>query len=119
MKSEADSNLYFLLVGDDPLILVLHVDGVFFTGSEKIIKGCKRYLALEFEMNDIRPMHYFLWLEVWQWIGEIFLGQGKYVANILRRFEMVDCKPMDTAIITNFKNLNDSESELVDPTVYR
>ena len=33
VKSEADPNLYFLLVGDGPLILVLYVDALFLTGS--------------------------------------------------------------------------------------
>jgi hypothetical protein len=35
-------------------------------------------MAVEFEMKDIGMMHYFLGLEVWQRLGEIFLGQGKY-----------------------------------------
>jgi hypothetical protein len=37
-------------------------------------------------MKDIDLMHYFLGLEVWQRSGEIFLGQGKYTVEILRRF---------------------------------
>jgi hypothetical protein len=65
VKSEADSNLYFSLVSDDPLILVLYVDDLFLTGSEKLIEECKESLALEFEMKDIGLMHYFLGLKVW------------------------------------------------------
>jgi hypothetical protein len=52
-KSEADPNLYFILVGDDPLILVLYVDDLFLTGAEKLIAMCKQDLASEFEMKDI------------------------------------------------------------------
>ena len=33
-KSEADPNLYFIMVGDDLLILLLHVDDLFITGGE-------------------------------------------------------------------------------------
>jgi hypothetical protein len=47
-KSEADPNLYYILVDEDPLILVLYVDDLFLTGSEKLIEGCKRDLASEF-----------------------------------------------------------------------
>ena len=32
-KSEADPNLYFILVGEDPLILLLYVDDLFITGA--------------------------------------------------------------------------------------
>jgi hypothetical protein len=64
-KSEADPNLYYIVVGEDPLILVLYVDDIFITGVERLIDGCKQSLASEFEMKDIGLMHYFLGLEVW------------------------------------------------------
>ena len=75
-KSEADLDLYFIMVGDDPLILLLYVDDLFITGRERPIAACKKDLATEYEMTDIGLMHYFLGLEVWQESGHIFLGQG-------------------------------------------
>ena len=45
---------------------------------------CKRDLPSEYEMSDIGLMHYFFGLEVWQELGHIFLGQGKYALDILR-----------------------------------
>jgi hypothetical protein len=118
-KSEADPNLYFILVGADPLILVLYIDDLFLTGAEDLIVGCKADLASEFEMKDIGLMHYFLRLEVWQVSGEIFLGQGKYAVEILRRFRMEDYKSMATPIITNLKKVITSYSEFLDPRIYR
>eukprot|EP00253_Pinus_taeda_P011424 PITA_11424 len=35
------------------------------------------------------------------------------------RFHMEDCKPMSTPMITNWKKLHASDTELVDPTLYR
>ena len=35
-------------------------------------------------------MHYYLGLEVWQEPNEIYLGQGKYVIEILKRFDMME-----------------------------
>ena len=64
-KSEADSNLYFKVVGNLPLILVLYVDDLFLTGDEHQIAQCKRELTFEFKMKDLGLMHYFLGLEVW------------------------------------------------------
>jgi hypothetical protein len=118
-KSEADPNLYFIMVGEDPLILLLYVDDLFITGAERLISSCKESLASEFEMTDIGLMHYFLGLEVWQEPGHIFLGQGKYVCDILSRFQMGDSRPMTTPMITNWKKLHASESQLVDSTLYR
>ena len=73
-KSEADLDLYFIMVGDDPLILLLYVDDLFITGGERPIVACKKDLASEYEMTDIGLMHYFWGLEVWQELGHIFLG---------------------------------------------
>jgi hypothetical protein len=70
------------------------VDDLFLIGSKKLISSCKRDLAVEFKMKDLGLMHYFLGLEVWQKNGHIFLGQGKYVVEILKKFGMQDCMPM-------------------------
>ena len=116
-QSEVDPN--FIVIGEEPLILVLYVDDLVITGAERLIEHCKRDLASEFEMKDIGLMHYFLGLEVWQEEGHLFLGQGKYIVDILSRFHMEDCRPMSTPMIANWKKLHALDSELVDPTLYR
>ena len=73
-RSDADPNLYYKVVNDEPLNLVLYVDDLFLTRNEKLIIWCKKKLASEFEMKDLGLMHYFLGLEVWQRKKYIFLG---------------------------------------------
>jgi hypothetical protein len=41
-KSSADPNLYFKVVDDGPIILLLYVDDLFLTGVEKLISECKK-----------------------------------------------------------------------------
>jgi hypothetical protein len=55
-------------------------------------------------MKDLGLMHYFLGLEVWQRPRDIFLRQGKYTVDILRKFSMMDCKSMATPMETNLKS---------------
>eukprot|EP00253_Pinus_taeda_P017488 PITA_17488 len=119
VKSEADPNLYYLTVENEPLILVLYVYDLFLKGSSRLIKDCKENLATEFDMKDLGRMHYFLGLEVWQQKGEIFIGQGRYTTEILKRFRMQDCRPMATPMITNWKKIDAFEDKEVDPTLYR
>jgi hypothetical protein len=88
-KSKADSNLYFKVMNDEHVILLLYVDNLFLTGEKKLIINCKKKLVAEFEMKDLGLMHYFLGLEVWQSPEKIFLNQGKYVVEILKRFDML------------------------------
>ena len=120
-KSIVDSNLYFKVVHNHVLILVLYVNDLFRTGDEQLIEQCKREHTSEFEMKNIGLMHYFLGLDVWQKQGEIFLTQGKYAVDILQRFGMQDCKSMSVPMITNSTKLWDSatNSQSVDSTLYR
>jgi hypothetical protein len=117
-KSKVDSNLYFKVMNDESVILLLYVDDLFLTGEEKLITDCKKKLATEFDMKDLGPMHYFLGLEVWQSPEKIFLNQGKYAVEIPKRFDMLECKAMNTPMETNLKLLVDTSSELVDATLY-
>ena len=119
VKSEENTNLYYLVVGGEVLILILCVNDLFLTGSLGLREECKRDLAADFEMKDLGLTHYFLGMEVRQTDGEIFIGQGKYCIEILRRFEMEDCRAMSTPMITNWRKIDASKEKDVDPTLYR
>ena len=61
-------------------------------------------------MKDIELMHYILGLEVCQSREGIFPNQGKYAVEILKIFDMLDCKAMTTPMDTNLKLLSDETS---------
>jgi hypothetical protein len=68
-KSHADPNLYYKVVDNAPIILLLYIDDLFITGEESLIIQCKKELASEFDMKDLDLMHYYLGLEQWQkWV---------------------------------------------------
>ena len=119
IKTDVDPNLYYLIVENESFILVLYVDDLFLRGSLGLIKDCKKNLEAKFDMKDMGLIHYFLGLEVWQKNGEIFLGQGGYAKEILKRFRVHDCGSMATPIITNWKKIDASRDNEVDPTLYR
>ena len=73
-KSKDDPNLYFKVIEDELVILLLYVNDLFLTGNEKQIVECKKKLVEEFEMKDLGLMHYFLGLEVWKNLEGIFLN---------------------------------------------
>ena len=113
-KNKVDHNLSYKVVKFVPIILLLYVDDLFLTGNEKQIMESKKKLTEEFEMKNLGLMHYFLGLEVWQSSEGIFLNQGKYVVEILKR-----CKVMATPMDSNLKLLADDSLELVVVTHYR
>jgi hypothetical protein len=83
-------------MNNEPVILLLYVDDLFLTREENLIAECKKRLVSEFEMKDLSLMYYFLGVEVWQSPRRIFLNQGKCMIEILKRFDMLECKPMNT-----------------------
>jgi len=98
---EVDANLYHIVVKGKLVIIILYVDDLILTGDDYFIVSCKEDLVREFEMKDMGLMHYFLGMEVWQKDGELFVSQGKYANEILRRFHMEQCKPMQTPLAGN------------------
>ena len=117
-KSKSDSNLYFKVESGRTVILMLYVDELFLTWEDELIVDAKRNISTKFKMKYLGIMHYFLGMEVWKSVAGIFLGQGKYVVEILKRFVMLDCKEMATAMASNLKLLCDASLEIIDTTIY-
>jgi len=114
-----DPNLYQIVVEGKLLIIVLYVDDLILTGDELLIHSCKDDLAKEFEMKDLGLLHYFLALEIWQNSDGLFVSQGKYAQEILEKFNMHGCKPVDTPLPSGWRKEDATSAEVVDATVYR
>ena len=117
-KSKVDSNLYFNVEYIRTMMLLLYVDNIFLIGEEELIKDAKMILATEFKMKYLGMMRYFLGMEVWQSLDGIFLGQGKYAVDILKRFGMMEYKEMATPMASSLKLLSDVSYEMVYTTMY-
>jgi hypothetical protein len=70
-------------------------------------------------MKDLALMHYFLGLEIWKKTDEIFLSQGKYTMEILKKFGMTECKSMPTPMVMDLKKMSNTDLGDVDPHLYR
>eukprot|EP00253_Pinus_taeda_P030768 PITA_30768 len=108
-----------IVVDGKLLIIVLYVDDLILTGDEMLILSCKEDLAREFEMKDLGLLHYFLGLEIWQCNDGLFVSQGKYAWEILEKFNMHGCKPVDTHLLGGWRKEDATSAEVVDATVYR
>ena len=72
----------------------------------------------EFEMKNLGLMNYFIGIEVEQLEQGIFIYQKKYSTDILKRFRMDKCKPVDTLATTGTKLSKQDEGEVVNSTMY-
>eukprot|EP00253_Pinus_taeda_P022669 PITA_22669 len=111
-KSEADPNLYQIVVEGKLLIIVLYEDDLILTRDELLILSCKEDLGREFEMKDLGLLHYFLGLEIWQRSDGLFVSQGKYSREILEKLHMHGCKPVDTPLPGGWRKEDATSVEL-------
>eukprot|EP00253_Pinus_taeda_P019864 PITA_19864 len=84
-----------------------------FHRDDQLIKSRKEDLTREFKMKEMGVMHYFLGMEE-DW--EVFVSQGKYANEILRRFHMDKCKPMQTPLADLCFAVNQLSQAMVQPT---
>jgi hypothetical protein len=57
--------------------------------KKKLMTNCYTNLVGEFEMKDLSLIHYLLGPKYWQSPKKIFLNQGKYAIEILKRFDIL------------------------------
>eukprot|EP00253_Pinus_taeda_P017953 PITA_17953 len=52
-------------------------------------------------------------------VVEVFISQGKYTNEVLKRFHMESSKPMETPLASNWRKEDDASGEVVEATVYK
>ncbi|KAM1053550.1 hypothetical protein ACFX2I_000976 [Malus domestica] len=101
------------------LIACLYVDDLIFTGNdETMFEKFKKSMTAEFDMTDLGKMRYFLGIEVIQRSDGIFIGQRKYAQEVLEKFNMDQCNPVQNPVVPGLKLTRNGGVE-VDSTVYR
>jgi hypothetical protein len=83
--------VYFKLIGDLLIYLVLYVDDMLLIGNnKKIIQDVKTQLSSKFDMKDLGAANFILGMEIKrdQENKKLRLNRRKYFKTILHRFDM-------------------------------
>ncbi|XP_024632970.1 uncharacterized mitochondrial protein AtMg00810-like [Medicago truncatula] len=87
--------------------------------NEEEMKVFKKNMMKRFEMSDLGNLTYFLGIEFEMNSQGILIHQRKYAQDVLKRFNMMNCKLISTPIDTRVKlSLVNVEKE-VDPTLFK
>lgn len=122
IRSQSDTCLYTKHNGHTKTYVLLYVDDVlFFSNNNDEIFALKSLLNKEFKMKDLGLVSNFLGIKVSQDFENKVtkLCQKDYLKNVLRKFDMQDCKMMSTPMDLNFnvKILNDSSDLVIDKNI--
>ena len=118
VSKDADHSLYTLQSREFLVIVILYVDDLILlaSGMTKMLE-VKAMLKEEYEMTNLGELHYCLGVEFKRdraaWT--ITMSQHKYLEEILKRFNMEECKAIGTPLDTHVKlaKLTDEEFEEV------
>ena len=100
------------------LIVCIYVDDLIFTGDFGI-KYFKGVMESEFEMTDLGLMKFLLGIEVQQYESGIFISQSKYASEVLKIFNIFNCKTTLTPIIIGLKLSKDDDGSTIDPMFFK
>ena len=104
-KSKNDYCLYTKFEGKDKLYVLIFVDDLIITGSNHVqVEVFKKLLSEKFKMKDLGNISYYLGITVTQDLekGILTLCQENYLTDVLERFGMLDCRPINTPLDVNF-----------------
>ena len=110
----SDSCLYYRF-DEDLFLIAIYVDDIILCckNADKI-KEMKNLLVTEYEIKDLGQLKYFLGVQINKSNDSIWLGQSIYVHNMLKKFNMENCKPMRTPFDYCNKNCVEDEKPFCD-----
>ncbi|KAG7533289.1 Integrase catalytic core [Arabidopsis thaliana x Arabidopsis arenosa] len=101
---------------DDQIFLLLYVDDMLVAAKDlEKIKILKKSLNKEFEMKDLGPATRILGMDIIRdrEKGVLKLSQGRYLKQVLRTFNMDDCKAVVSPINSAMKLRSLTQEELI------
>jgi hypothetical protein len=111
-KRNADNNLYIKVTQDNILLIEAYVDDIIFgRDDDKLSQKFAKDMQNEFEMSLLGELSFFLGIHICQRNQGIFISQTKYIKEMLKRFGMEDCKPINTPMKTSCKLSKDDDSK--------
>jgi hypothetical protein len=83
-----------------------------------MLEEFKDSMKIDFDMNDLGLIKYFLGIEIEKSSQCIFVCQQKYAIEIMRRFRMDKCKPAETPIALGMKLSTRDQGSTFDSILY-
>ncbi|KAG8485720.1 hypothetical protein CXB51_019072 [Gossypium anomalum] len=102
MLAKSDGSLFIRNTEGVLLYVLVYVDDIIVTGNHQgSIDAFVTSLDTQFSLKDLGPLSYFLGIEVVSTTDGLFLGQRKYIQDLLKRARMDQAKGSPTLMTTS------------------
>jgi hypothetical protein len=120
IMGKIDTTLFTKKIEKTFFVLQIYVDDIIFgSTNEDFCEEFGKIMANEFEMPMIGELSYFLGFQIKQLKNGIFMSQGKYIKDMLKKFGMKDAKVISTPMGTNGNLDSDASGNMVDQKLFR
>ncbi|GJX13011.1 putative RNA-directed DNA polymerase [Tanacetum coccineum] len=114
--SKTDPSLFIYSRGDTLLYILVYVDDIIVTGNNKgTIDNIICQLGSAFALKDLRPLNYFLGIEIVPHVFGILLSQKKYILELLQSAGLSNCNPVSSPMVTSSSLSLDDSTALSNP----
>ncbi|XP_058071232.1 uncharacterized mitochondrial protein AtMg00810-like [Magnolia sinica] len=101
-------------------IVLVYVDDLIITGdNDSEIERTRENLFVRFQMKELGELKHFIGLEIDQSNKGRFLCQQKYAKDLLKKYGMLECKPIAKPIEVNARLCSEEGKDLEDVTMYQ
>jgi len=119
-RGKTDKTLFIKKACIEIILVQVYVNDIIFgSTNETLCEQFVKALQGEFEMSMMGELNYFLGLQIKQFQHGTFLNQSKYCRELLKKFDMENCKEAATPIAIGCYLDNDEKGANVDQTKYR
>lgn len=122
-KSKLENCVYFSISGNSIMIVALFVDDFFlFNNDPTKSKKLKLILEERYDIKDLGEANFLLGMKLARdkETGEIKLTQKEYAIDVLKRYNMSDCKPVSTPLeMKSSKKSEAEERDTIEGTPYQ
>ncbi|WJX39850.1 hypothetical protein P8452_27360 [Trifolium repens] len=119
-KGQIDNTLFRKTTKKDILIIQIYVDDIIFGSTNaSLCKNFSKLMQDEFEMSMMGELKFFLGIQINQGKDGTYIHQSKYTKELLKKFNLEDCKIMSTPMHPSSSLSKEEIGSKVDQKLYR
>ncbi|KAI3681360.1 hypothetical protein L6452_36153 [Arctium lappa] len=119
-RGKIDNTLFFRKIKGHIILVQIYVDDIIFGSTNPSL--CTRFaerMKKEYKMSMMGEQTYFLGLQIKQSDKGTFISQGKYVKDMLKKFDLTQTSAMKTPMAPPLTLNKNPSGKLVNVTTYR
>ncbi|CAL2258609.1 unnamed protein product [Prunus armeniaca] len=120
VHSRSDAFLFIRRSSSCTMYVLIYGDNIIVTGSKpKSVHQFIDTLCSTFDSRRMGELNFFLGMEINQFSDTLFLSQTRYAVDLLKRFNMTECKSCPTPLPSDTRLSCMDGDPLPDPSTYR